>query len=111
VDVVAFHRGVLCRAICFHFVPPAVFRVAFAVFCTLSPWQSLSRAFHSFPISTNPQMPSKVFRFNVVMCSVEETRQRLARVATWLVRVVRCRIHHVGLLVWLFQLWFVLVGV
>jgi hypothetical protein len=36
VGVVVFHRGVLSRAICFHFDPPAVFRVAFAVFSTVT---------------------------------------------------------------------------
>jgi hypothetical protein len=32
VNVVVFHRAVLCRAICFRSFPPAVFRVAFACF-------------------------------------------------------------------------------
>jgi hypothetical protein len=44
VEVVVFHRGMLFRAICFHFVPPAVVRVAFAVFCTVTSFVDLRAA-------------------------------------------------------------------
>ena len=36
VDMVVFHRGVLSGALCFHFGPPAVVRVASAVFNTVA---------------------------------------------------------------------------
>jgi hypothetical protein len=72
------------------------------VFCTYVYWASVvtfpSHSFHFSPLFALHQILFKVFRFDVFMFSVEETRQQFACVATWLGRVVRFCFHHMDLL-------------